>query len=156
MMNLVIPLYLNHLGYPVALVGLMIALGSVASLLSRFAVPRIYRPEWSKLLLAGTLFGSILTFAALPFPENMVLFAAIMVVNRVFMGIATTIFLARYLDMLAVGADRRQAMGWYGGTQAVGYTSSNLFVGLLADYFGYFAAFMYGVVFCAASIIVLL
>jgi predicted MFS family arabinose efflux permease len=156
MMNLALPLYLNHLGYPVALVGVMLALGSIASLLSRFAVPRMYRPERSKLLLFATLGGSILTFIPLPFVANMVIFAAVLILNRVFMGIATTIFLARYLDMLAVGADRRQAMGWYGGTQAAGYTSSNVFVGLLADYFGYVAAFMYGVVFCALSMLVLL
>ncbi len=156
MMNLVIPLYLVHLGHPVSLVGLMIALGSVASLLSRFAVPRMYRPERSRMLLIGNLAGSILTFAALPFLPDMLHFGLMLVVNRVFMGITTTIFLARYLDMMVVGADRRQAMGWYGGTQAFGYTTSNVLVGLLADYLGYVAAFMYGVVFCAMSIVALL
>src|SRR5581483_7502767 len=74
---------------------------------------------------------------------------------RIMLGMGTTFFLARYLDMLTAGVDRRQAMGWYGGTQAVGYTSSNVFVGLLADYLGYVAAFMYGVVFCALSMVVL-
>jgi predicted MFS family arabinose efflux permease len=149
MMGIALPLYLTHLGHPVALVGLMLTL-------ARFAVPRMYRPERSKLLLNLSLLGSILTFVPLPFIPDMSLFAVAIVVNRVFMGIATTIFLARYLDMMVEGADRRQAMGWYTGTQAAGFTSSNVFVGLLADYLGYVAAFMYGVGFCTIAMVILL
>ena len=40
-------------------------------------------------------------------------------------------------------------MGYYGGTQALGYTGSSLFIGLLADYVSYPAAFLYGGAMCA-------
>jgi MFS family permease len=53
--------------------------------------------------------------------------------------------------MLGEGSDRRRAMGYYGGTQALGYTGSSLFIGLLADYVGYPAAFLYGGSMCAIA-----
>jgi MFS family permease len=66
------------------------------------------------------------------------------------------VFLARYLDMLGEGADRRRAMGYFGGTQALGYTGSSLFIGLLADFVSYPAAFLYGAAMCGLSALCLL
>jgi MFS family permease len=66
------------------------------------------------------------------------------------------VFLARYLDMLGEGADRRRAMGYFGGTQALGYTGSSLFIGLLADFVGYPEAFLYGAAMSALGALCLL
>ncbi|HZT08006.1 MAG TPA: MFS transporter [Chloroflexota bacterium] len=155
MMTLLIPLYLSHLGYPVGVVGAVVALGGVSSLASRFPVPKLYRPERSRALIFASLGAAIPTCAVMPFLPDIRAFMVMFVLNRIFVGLATTFFLARYLDLLVAGADRRQAMGWYGGTQAFGYTTSNVLVGLLADYVGYPAAFFYGVVFCALGIALL-
>jgi predicted MFS family arabinose efflux permease len=84
--------------------------------------------------------------------ENLLAFAAMLALNRACFGLATTFFLARYLDMIAGGDDRRRAMGWYGGTQAAGYTSANALVGIIADLLGYQAAFLYGTTFSAIAI----
>src|SRR5215208_3600673 len=65
-MNLIIPLYLSYLGHPVPVIGLMLALGSVSTLLSRIPAAAIYRPERGRLLLIGTLAGGAATFAVLP------------------------------------------------------------------------------------------
>ena len=46
--SILIPLYLNHLGYPVAAIGSMLAVAAVATLLSRIPVPKLYRPERSR------------------------------------------------------------------------------------------------------------
>ena len=154
--SILIPLYLNHLGYPVAAIGAMLAVAAVATLLSRLPVPKLYRPERSRSLILVTLAAGGLSFAVLPLLDNIVVFAAVLVANRVFYGLATTFFLARYMDLIAHGTNRRQAMGWYGGIQAIGYTSSNVLVGLSADLLGYPAAFLYGTVFTVMALLPLI
>jgi MFS family permease len=156
-MGLLLPLYLSHLGYPVAVIGGLLAFSSIATLLSRFVVPKLYRPERSRPLLVATLVGGGLTFGILPLLPDLASFTAVLTVNRVLYGIATTVFLARYLDLVGMGegADRRRAMGYYGGTQAMGYTSSNAIIGLVADFIGFPAAFLYGTVFSAIAITII-
>lgn len=58
--------------------------------------------------------------------------------------------------MVGERSTRRQAMGFYGGTQAVGHTSSNLLIGLLSDLVSDTAAWLYGTVFAAIAILLLL
>jgi MFS family permease len=154
--SILIPLYLNYLGYPVGAIGAVLAMAAVATLLSRLPVLKLYRPERSRLLILLTLASGGASFAVMPFLGNIAVFAVVLVVNRVLYGLATTIFLARYMDLIAQGTNRRQAMGWYGGIQAIGYTSSNVLVGVSADVLGYTAAFLYGTVFTALALIPLL
>ena len=154
-MNLLVALYLAHLGYPAAVVGLLAGLGALATLLSRIPVPMLYRPQRSRLLLLIALGGGVLTSVILPLLPDLALFTAVLLVNRALDGLATTVYLARYLDMLDEGMDRRRAMGNYGGTQALGYTGSGLFVGILADFVGYQAAFLYGAGMSALAIVLL-
>ncbi len=148
-MNLLIPLYLSHLGYSVGLVGLLAGLGALATLLSRIPVPLVYQPGRSRALLLMAAAGGMLSSAALPWLGDLVLFTAVLLANRALSGLATTVYLARYLDMLGEGTDRRRAMGNYGGTQALGYTASGVFVGSLADFLGFPAAFLFGAVMAA-------
>ncbi len=143
-MNLLIPLYLSHLGYPVSVVGLLAGLGALTMLLSRIPLPLLYRPQRSRELLLLAAGGGMVTSAVLPFVPDLATFTAILLVNRALSGLASSVYLARYLDMIAEGADRRRAMGNYGGIQATGFTASSLFVGTLADFFGYPAAFLFG------------
>lgn len=146
---LLIPLYLGAQGYPTGLVGALAGLGGVSALLSRVPVPMLYRPARAvPLLLLLSLIGAG-SSAALPFLPDLGWFALALFVNRFASGMATAIYLARFLDMTPASADRRKTMGYYGGTQAVGYTAANLFVGLLADWFGYPAGFFYGAVLSA-------
>jgi MFS family permease len=155
--SILIPLYLNHLGYPVGAIGAVLAVAAVATLLSRTPAPRLYRPERSRLLVLVTLVGGGATFAILPFLENLMVFGIVLIANRALYGLATTIFLARYMDLIATqGANRRQAMGWYGGIQAIGYTSSNVLVGVSADVLGYTAAFLYGTIFTVFAVVPLI
>lgn len=142
-LNLLLPLYLSHLGYPVAVVGILAGIGAVATLASRFVVPPLYRADRSRQLLIATSLGGAVTSAALPFFGELVSFTAILVVNRVLSGFAATVIMARFMDGLDESTDRRRAMGWFGGTQAVGYSLASLFVGLLVDFVNYPAGFMY-------------
>jgi MFS family permease len=155
-MMLLLPLYLSHLGYPVGVIGLMAGLAALSTLLSRIPVPMLYRPERSRTLLLAAIGGGIITSAVLPWLPNLTLFGAVLVANCALNGIATTVFLARYLDMLGEGADRRRAMGNYGGIQALGYTTSNVFIGTLADFLGYPSAFLFGAVMFAVAGLLLL
>jgi predicted MFS family arabinose efflux permease len=155
-MSLLIPLYLSYLGYQVGIIGGVLAFSSVATLLARVLVPKLYKPERSRLLLIATLIGGAVTFAVMPWMPGLPLFMVMLVINRILFGLATTFFLARYLDAMGASTDRRKAMGYYGGTQAVGYTSSNAIVGVVADFLGYPAAFLYGTVFSMLAVILLL
>lgn len=148
-MSLLIPLYLSHLGYPVAVVGLMAGIGALATLLSRIPVPMVYRPQRSRELLLIAAAGGLVSSAALPIAPDLVSFTAVLVVNRALVGVATTVYLARYLDMLGEGTDRRRAMGNYGGTQAAGFATAGVCVGILADFLGYGVAFLFGAVLSA-------
>src|SRR5205823_1104021 len=81
-MNLLIPLYLDHLGYSVGVVGLLAGLAALATLLSRIPVPLVYRPQRSRSLLLIAAAGGMLSSAALPFLPDLVLFTAVLFVNR--------------------------------------------------------------------------
>src|SRR5262245_40615808 len=116
-MSLLIPLYLSHLGYPVGVVGLLAGIRALATLLSRIPVPMVYRPQRSRELLLIAAAGGLVSSAALPLAPDLLTFTIVLVVNRALVGVATTVYLARYLDMLGEGIDRRRAMGNYGGTQ---------------------------------------
>ena len=155
-MGLLIPLYLSDRGQAVGIIGLVAGLGGVAALLSRAPVPAVYRPERAVHLLLALSAAGAGTAMALPFLPGIVAFAAVFFVNRAASGAATAIYLARFLDGLDEGQDRRRAMGFYGGTQAVGYTTSNLLVGLLVDLLGYYAAFGYSAVVAALGGLLLL
>jgi MFS family permease len=154
-MVLLVPLYMRSLGYEVQLIGLILAMAAAATLASRFAVPRLYRPERSVPLLIATLVVGAVTFGMLPYLPDLLTFSLVMVVNRAAYGIATAAFLARYLDAIPEGANRRAAMGYYGGVQAAGYTTSNALVGVLADFIGFEAAFLYGTVFSMFAVALL-
>src|SRR4030095_13915579 len=67
--SILIPLYLNHLGYSVGAIGSMLAIAGVATLLSRIPVPKLYRPERSRALILVTLAAGGISFAVLPFIE---------------------------------------------------------------------------------------
>lgn len=150
-MTFLIPLYLNHLGYPVGVVGLLAGLAALATLLSRIPVPLLYRPQRARTLLLATTAGGMASTALLPWLSDLTAFTAVLLVSCALSGIATTVFLARYLDLLGAGTDRRRAMGNYGGTQALGYTASNVFIGTLADFLGFPAAFLFGAVMFAVA-----
>jgi MFS family permease len=151
--SILIPLYLNYLGYSVGAIGAVLAVAAVATLLSRLPVAKLYRPERSRSLILVTLAAGGASFAVLPFLDNIGLFTVVLIANRALYGLATTFFLARYMDLIAHGTNRRQAMGWYGGIQAIGYTSSNVLVGVSADFLGYTAAFLYGTVFTIVALV---
>jgi MFS family permease len=139
---LLLPLYLAHAGHPVGLVGLLTGLGAIAALLSRIPLPLLYRPERSRQLLLVTSAAGMVSSAILPFVPDLFFFSVVLIVNRVVGGIATAVYLARYLDLIGEDPDRRRLMGYYGGTQAAGYASSNLITGLIADFSGFTAAFL--------------
>src|SRR5687767_5681078 len=133
-MGLLLPLYLAYMGHPVGLVGLLTGLAAVASLLSRIPLPLLYRPERSRQILLATSVAGMVSSAVMPWAPDLVWFTLVLVVNRIMSGIATAVYMARYLDLIGESPNRRRVMGYYGGTQAAGYSASSLFTGLIADF----------------------
>src|SRR4051812_8924926 len=142
-MGLLLPLYLAHAGHPVGLVGLLTGIAAIAALLSRIPLPKLYRPQRSRELLLVTSAAGMLSSAAMPAMPDLISFTLMLIVNRIASGIATAVYLARYLDLIGEGVDRRKVMGYYGGTQAAGYAVSSLLTGLIADFSGFGAAFLF-------------
>ncbi len=142
-LGLLLPLYLAHVGQPVGVVGLLTGLAAIAALLSRIPLPLLYRPQRSRQILLVTSAVGMGSSAALPVMPELISFTVVLIVNRVASGIATAVYMARYLDLIAEGVDRRRVMGYYGGTQAAGYAASSLFTGLIADLAGFTAAFLF-------------
>jgi MFS family permease len=134
---MLVPLYLDHLGHSVEVIGLVIGIGGVATLVARFSLASLYRRDRARVLLVGTLVGGALSYGLAPFMPDVVRFSVAFVVNRACIGLAGGFFLARYLDMMSKNADRRRAMGYFGGIQAVGFTLTHLLVGILAELVGY-------------------
>jgi MFS family permease len=118
----------------------------------------MYRPSRSRELLIAASLGGAVSSAVMPFLPDLVSFTVVLLINRAMGGLATSFYLARYLDMIGEGADRRRVMGYYGGTQAAGYSAASLFTGLLADYAGFTVAFMFNAIASglAAAILVTL
>jgi len=141
---MLVPLYLDHLGHSVEIIGLVIGFGGVATLAARLCMASLYRRDRARGLLVCTLAGGALSYALAPFMPDLVSFSVAFVANRACIGLAGGFFLARYLDLMAEGADRRRAMGYFGGTQAFGFMATHLLVGLLAEFVGYTHAFLWG------------
>src|SRR5688500_16524721 len=99
-MGLLLPLYLAHSGHPVGLVGLLTGLAAMAALLSRIPLPALYRPERSQHLLLVTAAAGLVSSAAMPLMPDLLTFTGVLMVNRIASGLATAVYLARFLDLM--------------------------------------------------------
>jgi predicted MFS family arabinose efflux permease len=139
--SMIIPPFLDELGVPVAMIGVLISLGPIWALLSRIPVGMAYSEGRARLLIAL----SVLTMGIANFLYSMaadsLTFALIHSLSGFAYGAATTLFLAFYVDSLPPEENRSHAMGYYVGSLAVGYATGNFFAGVIADRVGYGATF---------------
>jgi predicted MFS family arabinose efflux permease len=133
----VIPPYLDHLRIPVALIGSLISLGPVFALASRLPIGMAYNQARARLLLSIAILAMGLTNFLYSLAADSLTFAVVQALNGFAYGAATTLYMAFYVDSLAPDENRNHAMGYYVGSLAVGYSTGNLFGGLIADHWGY-------------------
>ena len=141
-----IPPYLDHMRIPVGLIGTLISLGTAACALRRGCPSECCTNSERALVLVSI---AILVMGATnyslwfrdrqsqlcrrPSPERLCLCSAV-----------TTLYMAFYVDSLAPDENRNHAMGYYVGSLAMGYSTGNLFGGLIADHWGYALTFQLG------------
>jgi predicted MFS family arabinose efflux permease len=78
------------------------------------------------------------------YATSAVSFAVVHCLNGFAYSAVTTLYMAFYVDSLAPGENRNHAMGYYVGCLAMGYSTGNLFGGLIADHWGYAWTFQLG------------
>ena len=137
----IIPPFLQDLSIPVAAIGTLISLGPVLALASRLPVGMAYNQHRAYVLITiGVLAMGISNFLY-SFTFDGITFALVHSLNGFAYGAVTTLYLAFYVDSLPPGQNRNHAMGYYVGSLALGYSTGNLFGGLIADHFGYAVTF---------------
>ncbi|MGH7826312.1 MAG: MFS transporter [Candidatus Binatia bacterium] len=137
----IIPPYLDDLRIPVALMGTLISLGSIFALTSRLPVGMAYMQSRARLLISIGVLAMGLTNFLYSFASDSLTFAVVHSLNGFAYGAVTTLYMAFYVDSLPPEENRNHAMGYYVGSLAVGYSTGNLFGGLIADHFGYGTTF---------------
>jgi predicted MFS family arabinose efflux permease len=148
----VIPLYLDHMQTPVAVIGTLISLGPVFALISRLPMGMAYNQGRARLLLSTAILAMGFTNFLFSFATDSLTFAVVQSLNGFAYGAVTTLYMAFYVDSLARDENRNHAMGYYVGSLALGYSTGNFFGGLIADHWGYAWTFQFGALLSPVSV----
>jgi DHA1 family multidrug resistance protein-like MFS transporter len=148
----VIPLYLDHMQTPVAVIGTLISLGPVFALISRLPMGMAYNQARARLLLSTAILAMGFTNFLFSFAADSVAFAVVQSLNGFAYGAVTTLYMAFYVDSLARDENRNHAMGYYVGSLALGYSTGNFLGGLIADHWGYAWTFQLGALLSPVSV----
>src|SRR5262245_50332766 len=94
------PPYLDTLGFPVDVIGVLAAAAPLAALASRLPAGAVYRPSRARVLLLAALATSAVVTVLIPRVESPLAFAILRAVGGLAYGVATTANLARFIDGL--------------------------------------------------------
>ncbi|MDH3443282.1 MAG: MFS transporter [Deltaproteobacteria bacterium] len=147
-----IPLYLDHLHFPVAAIGTLISLGPVLALLSRLPSGMAYNQSRARMLASLAMLAMGITNFLYSLAVDSLTFAVVHALNGFAYGAVTTIYMAFYVDSLQPEENRNHAMGYYVGSLAVGYSTGNFFGGVIADHWGFAATFQLGALLSLVSV----
>ena len=148
-----VPPLLETWGYPVATIGLLVAVSSLTALASRLPGGFLYTADRARWLLLGNILLSVLASALHPVATDLPPFVAVRALAGLGFGVATTINLALFTDGLPPGRARQRALGYYMAGIAVGYSLGAFLAGVIADWFGTTPAFLLAAGFAAVALI---
>ncbi|TMA13550.1 MAG: MFS transporter [Deltaproteobacteria bacterium] len=142
--SLVIPPFLDDLHFPISAIGTLISVAPFLALTARLPAGMIYQAHRARALMLASL--SVLSLSTLLyiFVSTPLHFALVQAANGFSFGIATTIYLAFFVDALPPDEERHHAMGYYAGSLATGYSAGGFAAGYVADRLGYIATFKFG------------
>jgi len=146
----IIPPFLQDLHISVAALGTLISLNPILALVSRLPVGMAYNPRGARLLISIAVLVMGISNFFYSFASDGLTFAIVHSINGFAYGAVTTLYMAFYVDSLPPEENRNHAMGYYVGTLALGYSTGNVFGGLIADHYGY------GVTFQLAAVLSLI
>ena len=123
-------------GHPEAMIGAIVAAGSVASLATRIPAGNAFRPERvTALVLIGSLCAAI-GCVALPLVSGSAALALLSAVQGGGFALATTIGMAALIERRHPATTAGSLMGWYTGSIGAGYALAGFAGGALADAIG--------------------
>lgn len=147
----ILPPFLDHLNYPVSLLGMLLSVSSISSFFARLPAGVVYRPESAKRWIAVGLTVVACANLLYPFAVHPVAFALVQTMQGFAYGALTTMYLALFIDGLDVLSSRHHAMGYYTGCLAVGHSLGSVCSGYVADHLGYKLTFFMGAVVALAA-----
>ena len=141
--SLVIPPFLHDLHFPISAIGTLISVAPFLALAARLPASMIYKAHRARGLMLASL--SVLSLSTLLyiFVTTPLHFALIHAASGFSFGIATTVYLAFFVDALPPDEERHHAMGYYAGSLATGYSAGGFAAGFVADRLGYIATFKF-------------
>ena len=145
--GLAIPPFLDHLGYPVSLIGSLISLSPFLALVARLPSGLVYHRKRARMLMAVTLLTMSLCIVLYTYAVQAFHFAFVHALYGFAYGVATTIYLAFFVETLPTGENRHHAMAYYVGFQAFGYSFGGFLGGYIPDKLGFPATFTYSALF---------
>lgn len=144
--NTLVPLYLDVRGYPVEVIGIIVAVYGITSLLSRLPSGLVYRRRRARRLMYASLALQALGTALYAVPGPALWMGAVRAFQGFAVGMSTTVNMALFLDMLEPGGNRHRHLAAYASALSFGYTIGGLGGGLLGYWLDYGPSFL-----CAAA-----
>ena len=133
---LLLPPYLHRHGIHAATIGAIVSVYGVASLASRIPAGSLYRSHRAAAIIAGGCAMSSIAFFAIPLTGHPVVLGALVGLDGLGFGVATTAAMAALMDVRPPEADAGAVMGWYTGSVGVGYAVAGFVGGVAGDLLG--------------------
>ncbi len=141
-MAILYPPYLQHLGFPMAVLGTLIALDGVGRFLSRLPAGLAYTLPRARLMTAGAMVVVFASTALIPFAGATWELAGLILVRAAGYGITSTIMMAIVMDLKPGSMNAGSVMGWFTSAFSLGHALGAMLAGFLADRVGYAATFL--------------
>ncbi len=141
MVTMLVPLYMDRLGFEAAAVGVLVSAYAIASLISRLPAGTLYRGHRARRLQYATLLAVVGTSLLYPLATTAGPLLAVRALHGFAYGMATTVNLALFIDLLPPGANRHHALGYFTAALSLGFTLGQAIAGFVADWSGFGWAF---------------
>jgi MFS family permease len=142
MVTMLVPLYMDRLGFAPTAVGLLVSVYAVASLISRLPAGALYRGHRARRLQYASLLAVIGTSLLYPLATTAGELMVVRALHGLAYGLATTVNLALFIDLLPPEASRHHALGYFTAALSFGFTIGQAISGFAAEWYGFAWAFV--------------
>jgi MFS family permease len=144
--------YAGSLGYPLADIGLIVAIYSVASLASRLPSARLADGKNAHAWLVASCVAFAASMALYPLATDTWALTSVRVLHGLTFGAATTLNMATFLAV-CTPANRGTATALFTAAWSGGYSIGNFIAGVIADNYGFGVAFVLAALFPLLAIV---
>ncbi|MBI2955593.1 MAG: MFS transporter [Chloroflexi bacterium] len=138
----ILPPYLQDTGHPTAGIGMIVAIATVFSLISRMPAGLMYKPSTQKMMIRVALCVFAVSVALLPLAADALSLALLRAITGLSLGAATTLNLAALMHLISSSSSgQARGMAFYTAAMSAGFAVGNSLGGWLVDSYGYSWAF---------------